>query len=113
MTFDVEYTIKTQDSAEGQVVKDLGIKSDRIRLLAAADGTLPGYVKPDAPPVHVVNEYTGESNLLYFLSYIYFSPCFLFCSCQYLNASAPHYYCSTLFNALLVTVLQASACGRQ
>ena len=49
---------------ETVVVRDTAVKSDRIRLLAAADGTLPGYEAPAGsgvvlPKPIVLNENTG------------------------------------------------------
>ena len=59
MTFDVEYKVKSHTLGDEVVVKDKGIKSDRIRLLAEPDGTVPGYVEPGAAPAVVLNEHTG------------------------------------------------------
>ena len=59
MTFDVEYKVKSHTLGEEVAVKDKGIKSDRIRLLAEPDGTVPGYVEPGAAPAVVLNEHTG------------------------------------------------------
>ena len=66
VSFDVEYTVPAQgdSSGEAQTVVEKGIKSDRIRLLAQADGTLPGDnqgTAPTRPAAAVVNENTGES----------------------------------------------------
>ncbi len=69
VSFDVEYAVPAQEqqgdsSGEAQTVVEKGIKSDRIRLLAETDGTLPrdnqGAV-PTRPAAAVVNENTGES----------------------------------------------------
>lgn len=65
MTFDVTYTITNQAAAEETVVRDLGIKSDRIRLLAEADGIVPGYEAPGdsgtvVPKKDWRDEHTGE-----------------------------------------------------
>lgn len=52
------------------MVRDAGVKSDRIRLLAAADGTLPGYEAfvgssgVAAPKPTVLNENTGTRQIL-------------------------------------------------
>ena len=69
VSFDVAYTVPAQEqqgdsSGEAQTVVEKGIKSDRIRLLAQADGTLPGDnqgTAPTRPAAPVVNENTGES----------------------------------------------------
>lgn len=51
--------MKSHTLGEEVAVKDKGIKSDRIRLLAEPDGTVPGYVEPGAAPAVVLNEHTG------------------------------------------------------
>ncbi len=63
VTFDVEYKVKSHTLGDEVVVKDKGIKSDRIRLLAEPDGTVPGYIEPGAAPAVVLNEHTGTHPL--------------------------------------------------
>ena len=81
-SFDVHYEITNEAAGEKETIKEKGVKSDRLRILAAPDGTVPGFESADgtaltgagagaaavtAAPAVVINENTGELQSIFFL----------------------------------------------